>query len=160
MGHSGRLPVDRRCYAYAGWLTMTELLRFLASHLVFLFESGRYRIVDSKTRGRSGDALIILESDSLRLRLDRDRSQMSLDVQPNPPDGEDWFGIGVFRRWLLGERPGFDHLDESAAVFLRDYLEKIETELFSVDERSQTLDRLRAEREARADERFGKLPPQ
>ena len=148
----------RRSHACAVQLTMAELLRFIASHLMFLFDSDRYRVIDSRSRGTSGDGFVVLESDSIRLRLVRDRSQMHLEIQPNPPDGEDWFGIGVARRWLLSERPGFDYLDESSVTFLRDHLGQLESELIGEGSRKRTLDRLRSERSARADEMFGRPP--
>ncbi len=125
---------------------------------MFLFESGGYRIVDSRARGTAGDALVVLESESLRLRLVRDRAEMSLDFQPNPPIDDDWIGVGVARRWLIDDRPGFDHLDESAVAFLREHLEDIEAGFARGAERGATLDQLRSVREERADELFGRPP--
>lgn len=138
---------------------MAELLRFIATHLMFLFESGRYRIIDSRSGRPSGDGLVIVESDAVRLRFVRDRSEMHADIQPRSADGDEWFGIGVARRWLLGERPGFDHLDDSAVSFLREHLDRLEAEWSTVLGREVGLQRLRDERAARADELFGR-PPQ
>lgn len=135
---------------------MDELLRFVASHLMFLFESRGYRIVDSRTRGAARDGLLVLEAESLRLRLVRDRTEMHLDFQPNPSVDDDWIGIGVARRWLIDDRPGFDHLDDSAVAFLREHLEDIEAGFAT--QRDATFDQLRSEREARADELFGRPP--
>jgi hypothetical protein len=111
-----------------GRLTMTELLRFIATHLMFLFDSGRYRIVESRVGRPSGDGSVVIESESVRLRCVRDRSQMHVDIQPCLDEGDDWFGIGVVRRWLLGDSPGFDYLDESSVAFLHENLDRIEAE--------------------------------
>lgn len=135
---------------------MAELLRFVAAHLMFLLEPGRYRIVDSRSGQSPGDGLVIVESECVRLRFVRDRSEMHADIQPCLGDGDDWFGIGVARRWLLGERPGFDYLDDSAVIFLREYLNGLETEWSTAAGREAGLHRLREERAARADELFGR----
>jgi hypothetical protein len=73
---------------------------------MFLFDSGRYRIVDSRSGRPSGDGMVVIESESVPPRFVRDRSEM-LAIQPCPDEGEDRFGIGVVRRWLLGDSPGF-----------------------------------------------------
>ncbi len=135
---------------------MAELLRFIATHLMFLFDPGRYRIVDSRSGRPSGDGLVVIESDSVRVRFVRDRSQMHVDIQPCPDEGEDWFGIGVVRRWLLGESPGYDYLDESSVAFLRENLVRIEAEWSTRAGREVGMQRLRDERAARAEELFGK----
>lgn len=137
---------------------MAELLRFMATHLMFLFDSGKYRIVDSRSGRPAGDGLVVVESDSVRFRLVRDRSEMHLDIQPNPTDNGEWFGIGVVRRWLLGERPGYDYLDASTVSFLRDHLATIEAQWSDTAGREAGLRRLLEERAARADELFGKPP--
>ena len=100
----------------------------------------------------------MVESDSVRLRLVSDRSEMHLDVQPNPAEGDEWFGIGLVRRWLLGERPGYDHLDASTVSLLRDHLAAIEAEWSDSAGREAGLGRLSEERAARADDLFGKPP--
>lgn len=135
---------------------MAELLRFISTNLMFLFDAGGYRIVDSRSGQPSGDGLVVVESEFLRLRFVRDRSQMHVDLQLRKCDGEDWFGLGVVRRWLLGDRPGFDHLDESSALFLRDNLERLEDEVSRGSGCNHALARLRDERAARADELFGR----
>ena len=137
---------------------MTELLRFMASYLTFLFETGKYRIVDSRSGRPAGDALVVLESPTVRLRLVHDRSQIHLDIQPNPPGPGGWYGIGVARRWKAGDRPGLDDLDESCVAFLRRELDGIEAEWSTEQGRQAGLDRLNEEQEARADELFGRPP--
>jgi hypothetical protein len=137
---------------------MAELLRFIATQLMFLFDEGRYRIVDSRSGKPAGDGLVVVESEAVRLRFVRDRSRLSADIQPCVDGVDDWFGIGVARRWILGERPGYDHLDESSVAFLRDHLGRIETEWSTSSGRETGLHRMRAERSARADELFGKPP--
>ena len=137
---------------------MTELLRFMVSYLTFLFETGKYRIVDSRSGRPAGDALVVLESPTVRLRLVLDRSQIYLDIQPNPPGPGGWYGIGVARRWKAGDRPGLDDLDESCVAFLRRELDGIEAEWSTEQGRQAGLDRLNEEREVRADELFGRPP--
>ena len=137
---------------------MAELLIFMASHLAFLFETGKYRIVDSRSGRPAGDALVVLESANVRLRVVHDRSQLHLDIQPNPAGHGDWYGIGIARRWRAGDRPGLDDLDESSIAFLRQELDGIEKEWSTEGGRQAGLDRLNEEREARADELFGRPP--
>ena len=137
---------------------MAELLRFIAAHLIFLLESGGFRIVDSRAGTPPGDGLVVMSSDIVRLRFVHDRSQMHADIQPCLDEESDWFGLGVARRWLLGDRPGFDYLDESAVVFLQDNLERIEAEWSNPAGLEASLKRLREERAQRADELFGRPP--
>ena len=46
---------------------MAEILKFLVENCGFLFSAGRFRFVDSQAESASGDAMVILESGTLRL---------------------------------------------------------------------------------------------
>ena len=137
---------------------MEELLRFLITRSMFLFTLRGFRIVDSRTFGSSGDALIVLESASMRLRLVRDSAQMHLQVQPNQTDLDEWFGIGIARRWIVGERPGSDALDDQSVEFLHDQMDRLEAEFASAEGRDLAVARMRSEKRARARE-MSKAPP-
>lgn len=63
---------------------MGKLLEWLAKQCAFLFEGNRFRVVDSQASDSfGGDALVVLSSSTLRLRLVRDRDQIIGDCQSN-----------------------------------------------------------------------------
>lgn len=83
---------------------MVELLIFLATKLDYLLEPGRFRIVGSESgRSQGGDALLELVSNTLRVRLTRDRGQILMSFQPLSSTN-DWFSPGLLRGMLTGER--------------------------------------------------------
>ena len=81
----------------------------LAERLPWLFEDRGFRITYSEYAPASfGDSLVILDSDSIRLRFVRDRSQVMLDLAARS-EPEEWLGL-----WELFEaihkkniKPGF-----------------------------------------------------
>ena len=65
----------------------------LAERLPWLFEDLGFRITYSDYSPASfGDSLVILDSDSIRLRFVRDRSQVMLDLAPRA-QSEVWFDL-------------------------------------------------------------------
>lgn len=65
----------------------------LADRLPWLFEDLGFRITYSEYDPASfGNSLVILDSDRIRLRFVRDRSQVMLDVAANS-EPEKWFGL-------------------------------------------------------------------
>src|SRR5687768_16664773 len=62
---------------------MTQILAFIVTYMAYLWDGARFRLVDSEvTTANGGDALLIVESITVRLRFVRDRGQLFLDLQP------------------------------------------------------------------------------
>jgi hypothetical protein len=133
-----------------------ELLRFLVTRFGYLFEPGRYRFVDS-TSGRSfgGDAMVLLESETLRLRFTRDRSQLLLEFQPIQGRKNEWFSPGLLRGLLLGDRGGSEVLSDEWASYLESALDELEVRLKNPATRDAAVAGLREQAKARAKELFG-----
>lgn len=135
---------------------MTLILAFIAAHLGFLWDGARYRITGSEmATSNGGDALLLVESDKLRLRFICDRGQLFLDFQPSfsSPDGE-WFSIDLVRRLKTGQREETAELDERYAAFVQAHLQEIEHQ-FSTEEWPATLAILKKLKSKRAKELFG-----
>jgi hypothetical protein len=135
---------------------MTLILAFIAAHMGFLWEGARYHIVGSEvTTYNGGDALLVVESDVLRLRFIRDRGQLFLDVQPAAESQEGtWFSIDLVRRLFLNHREMSAELDEGYAEFLRERLRVIEAR-FSASAWPDTFAQLKKLKIKRAKELFG-----
>jgi hypothetical protein len=132
---------------------VSEILRFLVEHCAFLYDTYRYRFVDSETtREFGGNAYLVLESPHLRLRFVRDRGPLFLDVQAKEGP-RDWFSIDLV--WtLLGNEPRASaQLDEDYVDFLRQNLEQIET-AFSGEHLPQTMTTMRRLQRERAKRMF------
>lgn len=135
---------------------MTLILAFIAAHMGFLWDGARYRITASEVAtSNGGDALLLVESEKLRLRFVRDRGQLFLDLQPffSSPDGE-WFSIDLVRRLKTGRPEETAELDEGYAAFVREHLQEIEHQ-FSEEEWAGTSARLKKLKVKRAKELFG-----
>jgi hypothetical protein len=130
---------------------MTAILEFLVAHLAFLYAPGRYRFVDSGSVESFGNAYLDLESDTMRLRMIHDRSQLFLDFAPL--DGNDWFSLDVVRRLLTGERQESSELSPDYAAFLEREIGEIERRFR--DERDETVRALKELERVRAKELFG-----
>lgn len=107
---------------------MALILTFIAAHMGFLWDQARFRITGSDvTNVNGGDALLLVESDVLRLRFVRDRGQLVLDFQPVAGDAaSEWFSVDLIRRLLLGKPETSGLLDESYAAFIGQHLDAIE----------------------------------
>lgn len=135
---------------------MTELLLYLANRCAFLFQPGAFRIVDSQvSESFGGDAMVVLESSTLRLRFTRDRGQLLLEFQPVEGTRAEWFSPGLLRGWLEGNRGGSEVLDDDWAAFLARALPEFESRLGDLHERKTALDALRDQARRRAKELFG-----
>lgn len=134
---------------------MELLLLFVAQHLGFLFEGGRYRFVDSRAETPTGDAMLVLESPELRIRLTRDRSQLLMWFQPVQSEHSQWFSPGLLRGLLTGERPKSEVLNESGARFLASALPVLEDRLNDPQLASETVRELQHQANLRAKELFG-----
>lgn len=104
---------------------MNEILQFVATRLSFLFEDNRFRIVHSESSNSMGNALVILESKTLRLRIARDRSQFLPDLQFLESESDRWYGLHTVRS-RLGDVEPSGILDEKAVEFLRSSLVEAE----------------------------------
>jgi hypothetical protein len=134
---------------------MIELLRFVAEHLDFLFESGRFRFVDSRVDGGArGSAMLVLESPATRLRLTHHHSEILLDFQSVEVGSDDWFSLGLLRGVLLGDRGGSEVLDSNWARFLRGSLNELETEFGDPARAATLVGRLGGQARQRADALF------
>ena len=134
---------------------MVELLIFLATRLGYLLEPGRFKIVNSESsRSQGGDALVDLESATLRLRLTRDRGQILMSFQP-AASTTDWFSPGLLRGLLTGHRPKSEVLDDAWATELASTLSELERRLADPDEAASTVRDLRKKAKLRAKELFG-----
>ncbi len=130
VGHgstSGRWCRSRR----ASLQPMNEILQFLIAHCSFLYESGRFKFVDSGTSTSfGGSGFLVLESDAIRLRFLRDRGQLLLDFQPGSRRGEhDWHSVDVVRKLVTGDPAVSGLLNEENAAFLRRHINEIEEKL-------------------------------
>jgi len=134
---------------------MTEILLFLAKYCAFLFRPGRFRFVDSRTDESFNNALVILESTSVRLRIAHDRGELLLDFQPTVGGSDEWFSLGPLRGVLLGDRGGSGVLDEGWAQFLGDSLDELAQRFADPAVRSTTIEELHHQEKLRAKELFG-----
>jgi len=135
---------------------MVQILLYLATHCAFLFRPGGFRFVDSRVdESFGGDAMVVLESSTTRLRFTRDRAQLLMTFQPITGKPMDWFSLGLLRGVLTGDRGGSEVLDEGWADFLRSSLGELEAR-FSEPERADDLIKaLKTQGKLRAKQLFG-----
>jgi hypothetical protein len=134
---------------------MVEILLYLAGHCAFLFRPRWFRFVDSRVdESFGGDAYVVLESTTLRLRFTRDRGQLLLSFQPIEGRASEWFSPGVLRSLLVGDRGGSEVLNEEWAAFLVTSLDELERRL-NGPQREATLQGLGLAAKSRAKELFG-----
>lgn len=135
---------------------MNLILAFIVAHMRYLWTGARFRITGSEvSTSNGGDALLIVESDVLRLRFVRDRGQLFLDFQPVVTDRpKEWYSVDLVRRLLLGQRETSALLDESYASFIHDELPEIESRFAQV-RWPETHSELRKIQKVRAKEMFG-----
>ena len=107
---------------------MNPILAFIEAHMAYLWEGDRYTVVGSQSRSSNGgDALLVVESPTMRLRFARDRGQLLLDLQPAAEHRDEWYSVDLVRRLFLGRPEPSAVLDESYAAFLGEHLTEIET---------------------------------
>lgn len=135
---------------------MTRILAFIVDYMGFLWSGARFKIVGSEvSTSNGGDALLLVESDLLRMRFVSDRTQLLLDLQPvGTSASKEWFSIDLVRRMFLGAREVSAVLDDSYAAFIQQYLGEIE-ESFSSENWPQTRSQLQTLKAKRAKEMFG-----
>ncbi|MFC9689140.1 hypothetical protein ACFTSF_11410 [Kribbella sp. NPDC056951] len=134
---------------------MTLILAFIATHMGFLWDQARFRIAGSEvTTYNGGDALLLVESDVVRLRFVRDRGQLLLDFQPATGGISEWFSVDLIRRLMLGQPESSGLLDEGYAAFIGQHLDAIEGR-FRPERWAETHAELKALKVKRAKELFG-----
>ncbi len=134
---------------------MNEILEFLVKYCSFLYETNRFKFVDSLVSSSFGNALLVLASDTLRLRFVRDRSQLFLDFQSIQQKGKmHWHSIDVVRQLITGKKQQSAELTEDYAIFLRNHLDDIE-QCFSKEKLTETVQALQKLKRVRAKELFG-----
>lgn len=134
---------------------MSAILRFLADNCGFLFRSDRFRFVGSRAESAPGDALVVLESNLVRLRMTNDREQLFLDFQPVRGKKSDWYSLGLLRGVLKGDRGGSEALDATWAEFLSDSLDDLEQALGDPAQSEAFLRQLKDQERLRAKALFG-----
>ena len=138
------------------WSLMVEILRFLADHCGYLFESGRFRFVDSRSSASNGgSAVALLESSTLRIRLTWGRSELLMEFQPINGKPSEWFSLGLLRGALLGDRGGSEILDAEWATFLGQSLNDLERRLADPDTAADLVHELQRQARLRAKALFG-----
>lgn len=133
---------------------MHFILEFVVTHMRFLWTDARFKIVDSDVRrSNGGDAVLLLESSVLRMRIVCDRRELMLDLQP-VAETKEWFSLDLVRRMFTGQPEPSALLDASYAEFLDLRMTELETRC-SEDNWASTLAELRALKKKRSKEMFG-----
>ena len=134
---------------------MAKILAFLADHCGFLFQSNRFRFTDSRAESALGDAVVVLESKILRLRITYDRAELLLDFQPLHGKKIDWYSLGLLRGVLRGDRGGSEVLDPAWAQFLNESLDSLEQALSDPARADDIVRQLKDQARQRAKALFG-----
>ena len=134
---------------------MPELLLYLATYCAFLFDPPGYRIVDSETSKSFGNAMLVLESQTIRLRFTRDKSQLLVEFQALDGRRSEWFSPGLLKGLLTGATGGSEVLTPEWAHFLQEGLPILEMRLADPSQYGATLDGLRQQARLRSRELFG-----
>lgn len=132
---------------------MNELLKYLMSQLSFLHSELNARFVDSISSG--SNAMILMETADLRLRLVCDRAQVFLDFQSrHRPSDDDWFSFDVVQQLITGKIIDSAEMDDEKVNFLRNHFTDI-SDHFSASRREETENILHRYEELRAKRLFG-----
>lgn len=107
---------------------MTDILAFIAAHMSFLWDQARFHVTGSEvTSTNGGNAVLLVESDILRLRFVQDRGQLLLDFQPVWDEtSREWYSVDLIRRLFVGMPETSGLLDEGYAAFIEKHLDAIE----------------------------------
>lgn len=134
---------------------MDKIIELLLHSASFLYNEYSCRFVDSQvSKSFGGDAVLVLATEKLRLRLISDRSQLFCDFTDTSSDlGAKckWFSIGVVRKYLTCETEFFDELDVGNISFLQREFHNIEDMFYksSLLETQKELHKLEVERAKR-----------
>ncbi len=103
---------------------MNQLLELLIAHFSFLYDEYECRFVDSQVYGPN--AVLVLESEHLRLRFVRDRGQIFADFQHKRRKlSNRWYSFGVVRQLITGDVGGSEEIDSEKAGYIRENFLKI-----------------------------------
>jgi len=135
---------------------LTSILAFIVAHMGYLWAGAKFQITGSRVgTSNGGDALLVVESDVLRLQFTRDKGQLWLAFQPIlTRAAHEWFSVDLMRSLLLGRLETTGLLDESYAEFLNEHMAAIE-ERFAEEQWPTTRAELRVLKEQRAKRLFG-----
>jgi hypothetical protein len=147
--------LDKSMVTKAGGNAMIEILQFLIKFLAFLIVDGRYRFVNSMVSSSfGGDAFIVLESDKMRWRIVRDRTQMFAEFQSIKDDEKNWYTTDLLQRLLTESHVKTAELSPEVAFFLGSRIIEIES-MFEESCLKKTRRDLADLERIRAKERFG-----
>lgn len=136
---------------------MVEILLFIATHCGFLFKpDGReFRFVDSYVSKSFGDAIVVLESGSVRVRFMRDRGQLTMEFQPVVGKKGTWHSLGLLRGALRGGRFESEDLNGEWANFLAESIGVLQDSFADPERREVMLEALAEQGRRRARQLFG-----
>ncbi len=134
---------------------MRQLLELLLEHFLSLLDSGRFRFADSGAAASfGGEAFIVLESEGMRLRFVRDRSQLFLDFQATAyQDQGEWYSVDVIQQLVTSTEQDSAELDEARLSFVTSNIDNIEARF--VESFDSTIMELKKLEHARAKRLFG-----
>ena len=134
---------------------LKKLLSFVAS-CTYLFLDNRFRFADSHvTQSFDGNCDITLQSQKMKIRLIRDRGQISMDFRAaSGTHEEDWYSIDIVRQMITGEKECSGLMDTENTLFLRQNIDAIEN-LFTDEALPMTRTEMRRLEMARAKRLFG-----
>jgi hypothetical protein len=134
---------------------MTEILAFLANHCGFMFRPHWFRIVESEVdESFGGNAVVVLESNVLRIQITNDRGTLAMEFQPLGETTGTWYSPGLLKGLLEGNRGGSERLDADWAAFLEHGLEELESRLVDAKARADTIAGLKDQARRRANDLF------
>ena len=133
---------------------MDELLRFMSSHGTFLFTDNEFRLTDSEAAAEFGNALIVLSSDTTRLRLVRDRGELILEAQPLQDGRAEWHTLDILAEFAGVDPRGCCPVTPAGMQVLQRVLPSLR-QAFEPEKLADTIKQLHQLERARAKKLFG-----
>ena len=135
-------------------IAMNKLLEFVIARFSYLYDGCGCKFADSQVHGPN--AVLVFETDELRIRFVRDRNQIFVDFQNKRRGAQNrWYSFGVVRQLLSDDASGSEELDADKAQFIQHHFPEIK-ELFSDANARATEKRLAEFERARGERLFGK----
>lgn len=137
----------------------TDFVDEVRAALAALMEQWQFRLVETAQSRSFDNAFVVLQSDDVRMRIVRDRSQVFVDFASST-EPETWFDLDILLRLLKSALPHVGALQAArnvadAAERIKKYYPEIR-ELFSASRFDENKVRLHALKRARTRERFGR----
>lgn len=134
---------------------MDQILTFILSHCSFLYNEYSFRFMDSKISDSfGGDAYLDLGSETIIMRLTRDRGQLFLEFRSAYEKKQNWYSIDLIRKLITGEKEYHSIMDEENAKFLENNFTEV-VDYFSHANLSETLKKLEKLKLKRSKDLFG-----